>query len=180
MKVYEIVKSTISKDDVHGMGHVLRVYKIASNMAKELGADLKVVKISALLHDIARGVENHAIEGGKIAKKILKDLGFDRIEDVVHVIESHSFSSGVKPKTLEAKIVSDADKIDALGYIGLYRVVCHGCSEGRTLEDTISHMENKLLKLPDLMYTDIGRRIALERVNVIEDFIRGLRGELVG
>jgi uncharacterized protein len=164
----------------HDSGHVERVTRLAVFIAKREGADVEVVRKAAELHDIARDKPNHAIEGAKMAREILRKQGYgeDFIEKVVHCIEAHSFSSGIEPKTLEAKVLSDADKLDAIGAIGVARAFMFSGEHGRSIEDTLKHFEEKLLKLKDLMFTETAKKIAEERHRFLEEFYRRLKEEL--
>lgn len=164
----------------HDRDHVERVVKLAVYIAEREGADVEVVRISAELHDIARDKPNHAIESARIAGEILRRKGYDEdfISKVVHCIESHSFSSNVKPKTLEAKVLSDADKLDAIGAIGVARVFMFSGERGRSIEDTLKHFEEKLLKLKDMLYTKTAREIARDRHEFLKMFYDRLRKEL--
>ncbi len=164
----------------HDMGHVNRVVKLARFIAEREGANLDIVTKAAELHDVARDKPNHATESAKIAREILEDEGYDRdfIEAVAHAIEAHSFSSGVKPKTIEAKVLSDADKLDAIGAIGIARAFLFSGESGRSIEDTLRHFEEKLLKLKDLMYTSVGRKIAEERHRFLKAFYERIMLEL--
>jgi uncharacterized protein len=107
----------------HGEDHVLRVLKIARFIAAKEGADIEVVSKAALLHDSFRNGENHALKSAEFARKLLSEEGYGEefIEAVVHAIEAHSFSGRIEPRTLEAKVLSDADKLDAIGAIGVAR-----------------------------------------------------------
>ncbi len=164
----------------HGKDHVERVLKLAVYIAEREGADVEVVKKSAELHDIARDKPNHAIESAKVAREILRREGYDEdfIERVVHCIEAHSFSSGVKPKTLEAKVLSDADKLDAIGAIGIARAFMYSGEKGRSIEETLKHFEEKLLKLKDTLYTETAKRIAEDRHRFTVEFYERIRREL--
>ncbi len=164
----------------HDEGHVERVKRWAIYIAKKEGADVDVVKKAAELHDIARGRPNHAVEGARMARRILEEQGYneDFIIKVVHCIETHSFSSKVKPKTLEAKVLSDADKLDAMGAIGIARTFMFSCEKGRDIRDTLRHFEEKLLKLKDLIYTETAKRIAEERYKFMLEFYERLKREL--
>ncbi|RLF88620.1 phosphohydrolase, partial [Thermococci archaeon] len=121
-------------------------------------------------------IEDHAKESAKIAGEVLK--GHPKVREVVHAIEAHRFSNKIRPKTLEAKILSDADKIDALGAVGVARVFMYSGEHGRSIEDSIRHFKEKILKLKDLMYTDTGKRIAQERHKFVEMFLKQLEKEL--
>ncbi|WP_457549897.1 HD domain-containing protein [Archaeoglobus sp.] len=164
----------------HGRDHVERVVKLAVYIAKKEGADVEVVKKSAELHDIARDKPNHAIESAKLAREILRREGYDEafVEKVAHCIEAHSFSSGVEPKTLEAKVLSDADKLDAIGAIGIARAFIFSGENGRSIEETIEHFEEKLLKLKDLLYTKTAKELAKERHEFLVKFYEQIKREL--
>ncbi len=164
----------------HDEGHVERVIRIARFIAEREGADVEVVVTAAKLHDIARDAENHAVESAKVARKILIEAGKDWkfIEAVVHAIEAHSFSSGVEPKTLEAKVLSDADKLDAMGAIGVARAFLYSGEKGRSIEDTLKHFEEKLLRLKDMLYTETARKMAERRHEFLVKFYEEIKEEL--
>ncbi len=164
----------------HDKGHVKRVLELATYIAKKEGADLKIVKIAAELHDIERDKPNHAIESAKTAEKILKNRGFDDIfiSKVKHCIEAHSFSSGIEPKTIEAQVLSDADKLDAMGAIGIARAFIFAGENGRTIEDTLKHFEEKLLKLVNCIYTETAKKIAKDRHEFLLQYYKKLKEEL--
>ena len=169
----------------HGFDHVLRVVGLSKRIGEIEKADLDVLMPAAYLHDVARldektkGVD-HAIEGARIASEFLKKIGYpeDKIPLVEHAIRVHRFRSEEEPKTLEAKILRDADRLDALGAIGVYRVITHSCEEGRGIEDTIRHFEEKILRLSSSMYTETARKIAKEREEVVRCFLDALKSEL--
>jgi uncharacterized protein len=166
----------------HDNGHVERVVKLALFIAEKEGADVEIVKKAAELHDIARDKPNHSIEGAKIAREILRKEGYSEefIEKVAHCIEAHSFSAGIKPESLEAKVLSDADKLDAMGAIGVARTFLFSGEHGRSIEDTLKHFEEKLLRLKDLMETETGRKLAEERHAFLLEFYERLKEELRG
>ncbi len=179
-EVLRAIERELKDDDVHGLGHALRVKKIARRIALEEGADVEVVEIASLLHDIARGVEgDHAEVGAEMARRILEDLGYDKVEEVVHAIRAHRFKGGIEARTLEARILQDADRIDALGAVGIYRAICHGCEVGRRLRDTLNHIREKLLKIPETLNTDAGRRMAKERLEFVLSFLEEIERELI-
>ena len=139
-----------------------------------------VVKKAAELHDIARGEQDHARIGAEIAREILRSQGYnpDFIAKVAHCIEAHSFSSGVAPQTLEAKVLSDADKLDAIGAIGVARAFLFSGETGRTIQETLTHFDEKLLTLRDQIYTKTARSLAERRHLVLREFYRELKIEL--
>jgi uncharacterized protein len=182
-KVRNYAFKNSEKDDIHGFPHVERVHNTSLQLGKELGANLLLLKIAAFLHDIGRIKEkkdisnrNHAEISAEMALKFLKSndlkLSEVEIENTIHCIRSHSFSNSTEPKTLEAKILSDADKLDALGAIGLYRTIGFTVMKNGDLDQVIEHLENKILKLKDLMYLDISKKIAEDREQIIYDFYR--------
>ncbi|AFK21983.1 HD domain-containing protein [Pyrococcus sp. ST04] len=180
-RAIEVAKEMLGEGS-HGLSHTERVLKLALEIGKKEGADLEVLALAAILHDVARPLEekglikDHAKESAKIARDILNN--YPKIEEVVHAIEAHRFSRGVEPRTLEAKILSDADKIDALGAVGIARVFMYSGEHGRSIEDSIRHFEEKILKLKDLMYTKTGKKIAEERHKIVEDFLEELKKEI--
>ncbi|BAD84669.1 metal-dependent phosphohydrolase, HD superfamily [Thermococcus kodakarensis KOD1] len=186
--VREFAKSFFDREGTHGFSHVERVFNLCMHIGKEEGADLEVLALAALLHDIARPledsgkVEDHALEGARIARRYLRSLGYpeDKVEAVAHAIEAHRFSRGPEPATLEAKILSDADKLDAIGAVGIARVFMYSGEHGRGIDASIKHFEEKILKLKDLMYTETARKMAEERHRFTEEFIERLRREIEG
>ncbi|MDI9610327.1 MAG: HD domain-containing protein [Archaeoglobales archaeon] len=157
-----------------------RVVKLAKLIAEREGANLEIVLKSAELHDCARDKDNHAIESAKLAREILKSQGCseDFVEAVAHAIEAHSFSAGIMPRTLEAKVLSDADKLDALGAIGVARAFMVAGEKGRSIEETLKHFEEKLLKLKDLLYTETARKLAERRHEFLKRFYEEIRKDL--
>lgn len=184
----EFAKSFFEREGTHGFSHVERVFNLCLHLGREEGADLEVLALAALLHDVARPledsgkIEDHALEGAKIARRFLRGLGYpeEKVEEVAHAIEAHRFSRGPEPRTLEAKILSDADKLDAIGAIGIARVFMYSGEHGRDVEASLRHFEEKILKLRDLMYTEAARRVAEERHRFTEEFIERIRKEIEG
>ncbi len=132
-KVWEIADSYYPKHDwAHGRSHIERVLRMAKEIGKREGANLKIIDLAAILHDIFENREAHSniggfrheIEGSKEARKILTGLGASSstIDAVCHCIESHRKRSGrIEPQTIEAKCLFDADKLDCIGAIGIIR-----------------------------------------------------------
>ncbi|MGB9728706.1 MAG: HD domain-containing protein [Thermoprotei archaeon] len=189
----------------HDKFHVERVYNLALRIAKEedSNVDLEVIKAAALLHDIARAMEDegkiddHAIESAKIAKKILQEVGFPetKIEKVVYCIMMHRFRNDLKPESLEAQILQDADRLDMLGAIGIARVFSRGGwsnipiydpavlpkkkYDGKSLT-SVNHIYEKILKIKDTINTKTGKKIAEERHKFVEEFLERLLKEWKG
>jgi uncharacterized protein len=171
------------KDNIHGFSHVIRVLNLCLDIGKKLGANLHVLEIAALLHDIGRESEeqdiynrNHAELSAEMSLEFIKSQSFqisqNKLDNIIHCIRAHSFSNKTIPKTLEAKILSDVDKLDALGAIGLYRVIGFTIKKQGGIEQVIEHLENKILKLKDRLYLDSSKKIAEDREVIIRDFYK--------
>ncbi len=180
-----VLKHSVT-DDIHGFKHTERVYKLCLNLGKKLIADLNILKIAALLHDIGRIQEkrdikkrNHAEISAELAKNFLEpnryNLTQNEIDKITHCIQAHSYSNELVPETLEAKILSDADKLDALGAIGLYRTIGFTILRNGDLDDVIEHLENKILKLKNRLFLDISKDIASTREKIIIDFYNKIK-----
>ena len=180
-----VLKHSVT-DDIHGFKHTERVYKLCLNLGKKLNADLNILKIAALLHDIGRIQEkedvkkrNHAEISAELAKNFLEpnryNLTQNEIDKITHCIQAHSYSNELVPETLEAKILSDADKLDALGAIGLYRTIGFTILRNGDLDDVIEHLENKILKLKNRLFLDISKDIASTREKIIIDFYNKIK-----
>ena len=171
----------------HGWPHVMRVLHLAEKLAKMEKANIYIVRTSALLHDIGRLYEkeqneNHALISARMAKELLDSLNVceNCVEEVIHAIKAHSFSLGVKPKTIEAKVLSDADKLDAMGAVGIIRAVMFNVKNNRDIEVMIQHFFDKLLTLKDLMNTESAKKLAEDRHQFMVEFIERLKKELAG
>ncbi|MBS7652627.1 HD domain-containing protein [Candidatus Bathyarchaeota archaeon] len=178
----------------HDRYHVERVHRMAMRIAAEEGADMDVVRAAALLHDVARAmedegvVEDHAAEGAKIAEGILRDVGFpeEKISRVVDCIRIHRFKRGDYAGSVEAGILQDADRLDALGAIGIARVFARGGWENKPIHDpsippkerydgesltSVNHIYEKILRLREELNTDTARRISEERHRFVKQFL---------
>ena len=197
-KVAEHVKKQFEGESSgHDWWHILRVWKMAKVIQKKEGGDLFVVELGALLHDIADWKFNDDEKAGsKTIKKLLEDLKVDQatIEHVGDIIDNISFKGAEeknKIKTLEGKIVQDADRIDALGAIGIARVFAFGGKMGRKIYDPsakprlyksskeykiretsdINHFYEKLLLLKDRLNTKTAKKIAEKRHKFLENYL---------
>ena len=185
----EIIKRAIDyvenifdgNSDGHGADHSLRVYENALNIRKAYECNELHVDLAALLHD----VDDHKLFNNKNnenARKFLIENDFDSeaIEDIIEIINSVSFTKnkGTKPKTLEASIVQDADRIDAIGAIGVARTFMYSGKNGRGIEDSLSHFDEKLLLLKDMMNTDEALMLAEKRDSFMKEFLSEINDEL--
>ena len=167
--------------DGHGPEHTLRVARTAMELAEtEPEADRFVVSLGALLHD----ADDHKLfrtENNVNARAFLQAQGVDAetAEQVCEVINSVSFSrnKGKRPETPEARIVQDADRLDAIGAVGIARTFAYGGQHGRPPEDSIAHFHEKLLLLKDLMNTDAAKRMAASRHVFMEAFLEEWKSE---
>ncbi len=206
MKVIDSLKNEVKKrienDSAHDFEHTIRVYKNAQKICKKEKANEKLVLSAALLHDVVSYPKSDkrskisSIESAKKSKKILEKLGFSTEEIVIilDAIKDHSFSQNKIPKTLEGKILQDADRLDALGAIGIARVFATGGSLKRPFYNpddpfcktripddhtwTVDHFFQKLLKLESLMNTKSGKTEAKKRTRILKEFLNQLKQEL--
>jgi uncharacterized protein len=169
----------------HTFDHTKRVYALCIKIGRDSRADLRILRAAALLHDIGRPQEvetgvSHSILSGEMSREILKSVGFSdkEIEQVTDAIRTHRFSEGVKPTSLEGEILSDADKLDAMGAVGVFRAIAQAVTTGVGVDGFLSHADEKLLKLKDLMYTDRAKVEANKRHKTLETFVLQLRKEL--
>ena len=159
----------------HDAAHTLRVYRNALAIAEaEPPCDREIVALGALLHD----VDDHklfATENNENARRFLAAQGVDeaRIEEICRVINAVSFSQnrGRRPETPEGRIVQDADRLDALGAVGIARTFAYGGAHGRSLEASIQHFHEKLLLIRDELNTDTARRLAEKRHGFLKAFL---------
>ncbi len=186
LKVKNFAKKNSLDDDIHGFEHVKRVYKLCLEIGKKYNANLYILEIAALLHDIGRihekeniSKQNHAELSAQKCLEFFKreDLNLDQEElnNIIHAIRTHSFSNKISPQTLEAKILSDADKLDALGAIGLYRTIGFTIKNKGDLKDVLKHLEDKILDLRTQMYLKISKKIAEKRHKIIKKFYKEIK-----
>jgi uncharacterized protein len=200
---WEALLAAEGGDDVsHGLLHIRRVVAAARRLGEDEGAELAVVIPAAWLHDCVN-VEKNSPDRARAstlaavrARELLADMGYPEahLDPIGHAIEAHSFSAGITPRTLEAQVVQDADRLDALGAIGLARCMMVGERLGLEVYDAddpfcrhrqpddgqniIDHFYCKLLRLPDTMQTDAGRAEARRRADFLKSFLDQLGSEL--
>jgi uncharacterized protein len=178
----------------HEFEHSFRVLELALYIGYKVNANLKVLAISSLLHDLGRLVGgkkiNHNETSSKMAEEILREIGLESyINPVKKCIIEHSYSSNMSPSTIESAVLQDADRIDALGAIGVARVLAYGGYLGRPIYDfidpfnregSLKHFYDKILLLPKLMNTEPGKKIALKRVKFVKYFLEKIKEEIEG
>lgn len=177
----------------HDIEHSFRVLEFALFIASKEGGNPLVLALAALFHDIFRAEEelksdiDHEIMAAELVSRELSGLYSSEIlENVVKCIKEHRYSKFAKPSTKESQIFQDADKLDALGAIGIARVFAYSGYKNRYLydplnlnaQDSIAHFREKILKLPYLMNTKAGMEIAYRRVSIIRKFLKELVREI--
>ena len=170
--------------DGHDFEHTLRVWRNAMLIAEtEPECDREAVALTALLHD-ADDHKLFATENNANARRFLEDHGItgEKAERICEAVNSVSFSKnrGKRPETPEGRIVQDADRLDAIGAVGIARTFAYGGKHGRTPEDSIEHFHEKLLLLKDMMNTQTARELAEGRHRFMEDFLEEFYAEWDG
>jgi uncharacterized protein len=181
-------------DSTHDFDHVLRVYHLAERIGQAEGADQAVLRAAALLHDIARRdqdagrVPEHAAEGARRARQILADQPPEFVEAVAHAIEAHRFRVDRPPRTLEAKILYDADKLDSIGAVGVARAFAYSAHRGQRLwaapdadgHTAMKEFAVKLSRVKDSLFTQSARAMAEERHAFMAEFFERMAAEVAG
>jgi len=174
-------------EGLHGLPHIKRVLQNARRIHAHEGGggSWPLIESIVWLHDIGRIDEkkkkkNHAIISAKSAGDFLKTLNLSSqdIQEIRHGILGHSYSMGGKPQTLEAQITSDADKLDALGAVGIFRVCAYQGQKNLGISEVIAHLDEKILKLENQMFLDYSKILAKDRTKIIIDFKKQLQDEL--
>ncbi len=187
----------------HDMSHIERVEDVCMRIREQEGGDELVLRLAALLHDVGIIKEHeqggdHAQYSAEIAQEFLTVAGADKdlTEHVTACIRSHRFSSGLKAHTLEARILQDADRIDALGAVGIFRSLVSmgalramrstiGTVKERSmnaynedpLEGFYEYMNNKPFKILERLNTGTAREIARERLKLMHVYLNALQEE---
>jgi|YNPNPStandDraft_1061719.scaffolds.fasta_scaffold11341_2 uncharacterized protein len=195
-------------DAVHNFEHVLRVYSMAERLAKSEGADIEIVRAAALLHDVmdtqpgSAERSNHHLTSAEFAGQVLRTEGWaeERIAAVLHCIRAHRFRDDHEPpRTMEAKVLFDADKLDVLGATGIERAIAYAILAGQPVyaepsqtflttgrkepgEPHSAYHEFlfKLQNIKDRLFTPTARRIAEERHAYLAGFFARLIAERKG
>ncbi len=198
-------------DAVHGFDHVLRVLAMAERLALAEGADWEIVRAAVLLHDAETAVSSepsasersdHHLSSAELAGQVLAAEGWpaERIAAVQHCIRAHRFRDDrEQPETVEAQVLFDADKLDAIGAIGAARAIAYAAQAGqpafaqpsqRFLEtgqaepgephSAYHEYVFKLSKLQDRLYTPTARQIGAQRQVYLQDFFIRLASEITG
>lgn len=212
IKTRDFVEKTLETAETgHDFFHIERVVRNAKKIAQKEGGNKFVIELGALLHDVAdwkfHGGDDTV--GTKKTRQWLSSLGIDKkiIEEIAYVVDNISFKGGTnknKMKTIEGKIVQDADRLDALGGIGIGRAFAYGGHDGRPMhnpkvtpkkyksfeeykrsitegrQSTVNHFYEKLLLLKDIMNTKTGKKMADKRHKYMENFLKKFHAEWDG
>lgn len=189
-------------DGSHDLSHIHRVWVNARRIQRVEGGDLEVLLAATLLHDCVAVEKNSPLRGqastlsAQKATSILAGMGWpsQRIEQVAHAVKTHSYSAGFEPLTLEAKILQDSDRLDAIGAVGIARCFYvsgrmgsalydfeNPTARGREYQDAtyaIEHFHTKLLKLASGFRTCEGARLAAERHARLEAYLADFMDEV--
>ncbi|MBD8388689.1 HD domain-containing protein [Dysgonomonas sp. BGC7] len=184
IKAQEYIKETFLKEGTgHDYYHIERVVINSRKILQTEQADSFLVELAAWLHDLGdHKLHNGLDKSEELINAFLKSLLVDRstIDRVVKIVSQVSFSKGNKPSSIEAEIVQDADRLDAIGAIGIARCFAYGGSKNRILyspdekekeKSSIQHFYDKLFKLKDLMNTESAKLIAAKRHSFMEEYI---------
>ncbi|WP_371372448.1 HD domain-containing protein [Thalassotalea aquiviva] len=201
-QLYDFISQEMKQDLAHDLNHVLRVVKTAKHLCQQERSEPLVVIPSAYLHDCFSFSKNHpskhlsSLNAADKAIRFLESIHYPRqyLPEIHHAIVAHSYSANVEAKTLEAKIVQDADRLDALGAIGIARCIQVSVKLNRPLysvqdpfcdsrdpddaQYTIDHFFTKLLKLPALMHTRAGKKEAKKRADWMKMYLAQLQVEV--
>lgn len=205
-KALDYVKKTFENDfSGHDYFHTLRVFNMANTIAEKEGADLEIVGLSALLHDVDdRKLSPETCENKTRARGFLKENGIEdgKIELICSIIGQVAYmgKDSVVPETIEGKCVQDADRLDAIGAVGIARAFAYGGNHNRYMHNpdiepklnmtaeeyrksnstTINHFHEKLFNLKDMMNTNSAKEIAKGRDEYMQEFVATFMAEWDG
>ena len=195
----KIAKKKLGNNDpAHDLEHIMRVYRNAEKICKTESGNKKLILSAVLLHDIikSKNQKDSASKSAKLAKKILYSNRFTSNEIIIitDAIKEHSFSKQKTPSTKEGKILQDADRLDAIGAIGIARVFSFSGSNNRPLYDpkdpfsknrnlndnkwALDHFFKKLLTLEQKMNTKTGKLLAKKRTKILKNYLKEIKDEI--
>lgn len=183
--LFRFVKEEMNQYVGHDFDHSVRVHRNAMMIAQEETCDMMVVEAAAIVHDyLDHKFSNETTSRKEKLSLVLQDVGLasSQIDHVITIIDTMSFTKGVPMTTMEGMIVQDADRLDALGAIGIARTFAYGGHLGRPLygtsESSLQHFDDKLFKLKNLMNTSKGKVLAIARHEFMLMYIEQLAQEL--
>ena len=189
----------------HDWEHTLRVFRLCRRIGNAEGADMDVVLIAACLHDIGRCYQDasngkicHAEKGTELAEPLIRSLPLseERKQNILHCIRAHRFRGNGAPRTIEARVLFDADKLDAIGAVGVARAFLFAGEVGARLHNSQTNIDDtqpyseedtgyreyrvKLSKIKDRILTDEGKRLAVDRDAYMVSFFDRFLSEYAG
>ncbi|MBC1807943.1 HD domain-containing protein [Listeria cossartiae subsp. cayugensis] len=175
----------------HDWAHIQRVWHLSKQIQAKEGGDLFIIELAALFHDYNDSkLTNNPLQATQTMINWMetKDIPKTSINKIIRIIQSVSFKNGANPLqalTIEEKIVQDADRLDAIGAIGIARTFTYGGAHNREIanhnhpeETTLQHFYDKLLLIQDQLKTKAAQELAIEKQQIMQDFIHALEKEL--
>ena len=185
--IRDIARQLLGNATFAGLDHAERVLQTVEDIGQREGADLDVLRVAALLHDIGVPINKarHYEIGALLARGILSQLGFteDEIEPIAHAIEAHSRYGGPDPQTLEARILQDADVVEYVGAIGLARAFARGLESGDysgDLNELPALIDGLIERVDGMLHTERGQALVRERIAYLRAFQERLKAEIEG
>lgn len=194
-----------SNDPVHGFDHILRVLQLAERLALDVKADNEIVRAAVLLHDAQENPTrraDHHLASAEFARRVLQTENWssERIEAVLHCIRAHRFRDGrEQPQSIEAKVLFDADKLDAIGATGVARAIAYAIKAGMPFYSPVSQQFKdsgkleqgelhsayheylfKLVKIQARLFTSNGRTLGAQRHTFMQAYFEQLQAEISG
>lgn len=185
--IRDIARQMLSNAAFSGLDHAERVRQIAEDIGQREGADLDILRVAALLHDIGVPInkERHYEIGALLAQGILLQFGFteDEIEPIAHAIEAHSRYGGPDPQTLEGRILQDADAVEYVGATGLARAIVRGLESGAysgDLSELPTLIDGLIERVDGTLHTERGQVLVRDRIAYLRAFQERLKAEIEG
>ena len=185
--IRDIARQLLGNATFSGLDHAERVLQIVEDIGQREGADLDILRVAALLHDIGVPINKarHYEIGALMARGILSRFDFteDEIEPIIHAIEAHSRYGGPDPQTLEGRILQDADAMEYVGATGLARAIVRGLEGGSysgNLSELPALIDGLIERVDGTLHTERGRALVRDRIAYLRAFQEQLNAEIEG